>query len=806
MRLKIYNFFVNRIDGITYRYHKVHDNSQGVRRVLSYLYLIWLNMSYYCFFCRFLKKRPEVEYYEVKQLNVKGSESHSYRQVNQNLNVESYVQILSGYDVISFDVFDTLIFRPFSLPTDVFYLIGEQMGIMNFRNIRIWAELDARMKCNAKNGHMEIGLRDIWENLAEDVGCDSEQGIQIEIETELALCYANPFMLDVWQRLQEMGKRIIIVSDMYLPEACITKMIESAGFKGAEKTYVSCEYQKNKASGSLYELVIDELIPSFAEKHSVDHGHSEAERNSFRIIHIGDNPRSDDAMAKKAGWDTLPYPNVNKNVILNRAFDMSFLVGSGYRALISNHLYNGLADYSMEYEYGYIYGGLFVVGYCSFIHGYCHKCGIDRILFLSRDGDMLQKVYDRMFPGEDTMYVYWSRKAATKLMADQDKHDFFRRFIYHKVNQDYSIREILQGMELEFLADQLEDWKKIWLERRIREENDSKHFALIQLEKDIEQKKNAQKSFDESAYRSKYLSLIEKKFSVEELEKARKKDFVDLMSEDELTDKNGFLLRRFIEAKWDQVLSYYISQQEAACRYYREKLSNCNHAAAVDIGWAGSGALALSYLTEHVWRIPCEITGIIAGTNTPYNAEPDATESFLQSGKLVAYLYSHSHNRDLLKKHDPNKDYNVFWELLLSSPTPKFEGFYMTEIDTIDSTDAERILHSCKSASTFGSGKEIKVNKEQKIEKRIIQKEVLSGKDEIYLRFGKYDENLPGIRDIQQGILDFADQYLEHFKQFPYMMNISGRDAYAPMLLAAGHHEKYLRAIEKKFDLEINVN
>ena len=28
----------------------------------------------------------------------------------------------------------------------------------------------------------------------------------------------------------------------------------------------------------------------------------------------------------------------------------------------------------------------------------------------------------------------------------------------------------------------------------------------------------------------------------------------------------------------------------------------------------------------------------------------------------------------------------------------------------------------------------------------------------------------------------------------------------APMLVAASHNEKYLKAIEKKFDLEINVN
>ena len=38
------------------------------------------------------------------------------------------------------------------------------------------------------------------------------------------------------------------------------------------------------------------------------------------------------------------------------------------------------------------------------------------------------------------------------------------------------------------------------------------------------------------------------------------------------------------------------------------------------------------------------------------------------------------------------------------------------------------------------------------------------------------------------------------------MFRISGRDAYAPMLIAASYKEKYLKAIERKFALEINVD
>ena len=704
MKQKIYYSLVNKKQGISYRYHRYHDGAYGVKKAISWLYLIWMNFAYYILFCHFLGRVPEMDFYEEKNVDSQDSETCNYIEKNKELSVHKYVEQLNSYDVVSFDIFDTLILRPVSQPTDVFYLIGEKLGISNFKNIRVWAESDARLKCYQKQKHMEISLRDIWLNLQEDVGRLAEGGMQVEIDTELSVCYANPFMLEVWKELIKRNKKIIVVSDMYLPASVLERMLQKNGFTGYEKVYVSCEYKKNKASGTLFKLVNKD----YADK---------------SIIHVGDNPHSDNEMAKKNGFATCLYPNVNHNMLLYRPYDMSYLVGGAYRGIVSNRIYNGLYSYSMEYEYGYIYGGLFVLGYCHFIHDYCKKNDIDKVLFLSRDGDTIKKVYEKMYPDDSTEYVYWSRKAATVLMANEDKHDYFRRFIYHKINQKYTISDILKSMQLEFLLDELSDWKEIWLEKE--------------------------------------------KMLITDYEKSQ---FVDLKPEDELTDKNGYLLRRFIEGKWELVTTFYREQQTAAKKYYQMALSDSAKAIAVDIGWAGSGALALSHLVEKVWKIPCEITGLIAGTNTIYNAEPDASEPFLQSGKLVSYLYSQNHNRDLLKKHDPNKDYNVFWELLLSSPTPQFEGFH--------------------------SGYIVRESKEDRYMTDF----------DITLYFGKYDANQGGIKEIQKGIMDFADDYVEHFKDFPYMFDISGRDAYAPMLVAASNNEKYLKAIEKKFDLEINVN
>lgn len=666
MKTKCYNFLVNRQPGISKRYHQFHDGSHGIKKMVSWAYLLWLNFAYYVLCMHFLGKMVEVSIYEDKKLLCNQSESSlAQEQIGTS---ETFTEQLSDYDVVSFDIFDTLIFRPFSEPADLFFFLGEKLDVMNFKELRQRMEKKAREQCRLEKGNYEVTLEDIWHQMELETGISAETGMQAEMELEKKFCYANPFMLEVFRKLQERGKKIIIVSDMYLPKNVLEDILKTNGFYGFEKMYVSCEYGKSKAGGTLFGLVRKEYPGS--------------------MVHVGDNFHSDVIMAKKSGLAVLHYPNGNQQGKKYRSWDMSPIIGGAYRGLVNNYLYAGYRKLSMEQEYGFIYGGLFVTGYCAFIHEYCRKNQVERILFLSRDGDILKQAYEILYPEEQTEYAYCSRRVATRLMAGEDKYDFYCRFLYHKVNHGISLEKILTSMELPDLLD--------------------------------------------------------------ELPKQLNKSTV-------LSSGNVERVRKFLDANWSRVLSCYAEEQKAAKEYYKALLGDCKKAVAVDIGWAGSGAIALNHLAQKVWDLSCEIVGLIAGTNTVYNVEPNAGETFLQSQKLVAYLYSQSFNRDLMKKHNPNRNYNIYWELLLASPTPQFRGFCIGDNNPWD------------------------------------------------LVFETPDDNLEGIRDIQKGILMFVKEYRNHFADIPYMFNISGRDAYAPMLVAASKNEKYLKEITKRFAVEKNV-
>jgi HAD superfamily hydrolase (TIGR01549 family) len=664
--MKLYQLLVNKHVGIGQRYHMVHDNAVFFGRIWSWMYLIILNFAYTFLFCRFLDEPVSTPVYEEKRLNIGKSESKKF------LSEDQMVRELQKYDVISFDIFDTLIYRPFSNPTDLFYLIGIELEYMDFTRVRSEAEGAVRWKKYKKEESFEVTLDEIWDEVALRTGLDSKIGAETEIRYETEMCYANPDMLKVYKRLKALGKKIIYTSDMYLPAEVLLEILQKNGYE-KEQLFLSCEENRNKGSGELFALVKKTLGANLT------------------YIHIGDNEHSDVKRAKRAGFATYPVVNPNKNSLLFRAHDLSPIIGGAYRGIVNNRLNNGFWEYGRYYEYGFIYGGLFILGYCSFIHEYCMNHGIDKLLFLARDGEIIKKIYDKMYPEAVTEYVYSSRIATCKLIAGYDKNEFVKKMVYHKVNQGYTFEKVLKSMELEKLISTLNSSGKME--------------------------------------------------STDKLTSDNVKDFVE-----------------FLDKYWDFILDIYRPQRDAAGKYFGEIIKPAEKIGVVDIGWAGTGAIALRTLVKKEWSIDADIISIVAGTNTVTNAEPYMSEGFLQKGTMVSYLYSSADNRDLWKKHNPSQGYNLFFELLTSSDKPSFKGFYPDE-----ETKGYR------------------------------------------LEFLEKEKNPEGILEIQKGIEDFVDDYRKSFGKYDYMFRISGRDAYAPMMVAASHNAKYLNALYKDFELKMEV-
>lgn len=661
----LYYLLVNRVPVISFKYQAYRRKTRGLKRVLAWAYLAKLNLQYYI-----LKDKSAVNeelLYKTKKLYLKGSESS----LSIKESPAELAKKLSAYDVISFDVFDTLIFRPFSDPTDIFYFVGKELEYLDFKNIRVNVEKELRVEKKNVQGTSEISLNEIWIKIEALTGIPKEIGKEIEWNCEKEFCFANPYMLEVWRELQKLNCTCIVVSDMYLSQENICTLLKLNKFENLKKCFVSNEYGCSKAEGTLYSLV------------------KETMGRDKSYIHIGDNIVSDKKNAEKYGFKTECYPNINEIGMQYRTEDMSAITGTVYRGIVNAHIHNGMYLYSRSYEYGFIYGGLFVLGYCEWIHQYVKQNNIDKILFLARDGDVLSKVYTTLYPESkksiDFEYVYWSRMAATKMSADYFKYDFFRRFLTHKINQGYTLQQIFASMDLEELFPEF---------------------------------------LDNVRNRGKYAA-----------------DSI-------LREKEAEDIQNYLNLHWKKVLNIYSEQVDEGKKYFEKILDGVRNVVAVDVGWAGSGAVTLNHMVNHVWKLNCKITGLIAGSNSFFSQEQDASEPLLYSGKLVSYMFSQEHNRDIWKLHNPNQGHNIIVELLLASEERSFRGFY---------------------------------SKGPEFSKRT---------DEI------------NAAEVQKGILDFVSLYL---KRMGSVSHISGRDAYAPikLLIENGAYLKQVIASEHvKMNLE----
>lgn len=190
--------------------------------------------------------------------------------------------------LLSLDIFDTLLFRACDHPTDVFLktavrahasgALKRSVSPHEFRAIRGTAERRARDRQRRLYGHDEITLRDIYAELPAHLGCP-EEILQAELATEAETCYLNPNVASLLRSGKAAGKRVALLSDMYLSSRQLLTLLEAAGLRRSEidVLLVSGEEQRNKSTGRLFERLL-ELYPDLQRE---------------AIVHIGDNERAD---------------------------------------------------------------------------------------------------------------------------------------------------------------------------------------------------------------------------------------------------------------------------------------------------------------------------------------------------------------------------------------------------------------------------------------------------------------------------------------------------------------------------------
>ena len=334
--------------------------------------------------------------------------------------------------VISFDIFETLIVRLYEKPTDLFRHLESAKDVNGFADSRIAGEKAARQKA-LEQGMEEVTLSQIYD----EIHVSYRQVMDEELKLELLMCRANPEMQEVYNYCINKGKRVVIVSDMYLPVDTVKAVLEKNGYIKYEKLYLSSEVGKQKATGSLYKYVVDDLKSDPSE-----------------ILHIGDHFFTDVEKAEELGLKTFHYLPISFSYgsmtngaffgTLNR-YSVTSVVPSILQGMISLHNANS-PDEEYWRNFGYKYIGILSVGYAKWLYEEFNKQGIKKAYFMLRDGYIFKKVFEQLYPEFETHEIYGSRSMF--MLAGMSEYEDLKKYVPKPFWQGLTFRRFMEWLNV----------------------------------------------------------------------------------------------------------------------------------------------------------------------------------------------------------------------------------------------------------------------------------------------------------------------------------------------------------------------
>lgn len=337
-------------------------------------------------------------------------------------------------NLLSLDIFDTLLWRKMPLPADLFLLLGKELKADGwlidavtaecFAELRVLAERIVRAKKALKQGTKtaEINLHEIYWNCAgifnkisiEQMAkglkgiineSDVDDLVAMEVALEKRLVVFDFNIIALIQHAHLKGVRIALISDTYFERGHIDDLLESAETSSnikplsmIEEIFISCEYGCGKKEG-LFSTMSDTLqVPP------------------KRILHIGDNFKSDIEPAEKSGMKTLFFPKHDPALV--EVLDMEWADPNYHNADRMKLLDSQQGDFGitalrakLEYDvalqklqpqdafywkYGATVLGPVLAGFVHWIYARCQALGHSKVYCLMREGRLYANLLKQM--------------------------------------------------------------------------------------------------------------------------------------------------------------------------------------------------------------------------------------------------------------------------------------------------------------------------------------------------------------------------------------------------------------------------
>lgn len=305
-------------------------------------------------------------------------------------------------DVISFDCFNTLITRQLFSRYDLFELLYNklsltEMSLKEFVNQRIKSEKSTAIG-------LAPNLKKIYEDCVFFSGIDFAEE---EFKIDKSVIIRREELVEVLNYCINKGKEAIVVTDTYYSEKQIKSILNDNSIYGIKKIYASSEYTRGKDTG-----LFDIVKKDYPKK---------------KILHIGDDYLSDYKSAIKSGINSYKIyscedlfygTNFMPDVEPDMELDSKIKIG----LFISNIFNNPFVFERLEKDIciqnnktiGYSFCAPLIMDFVKWFEEKTRECNDCQIWLSARDGYLIKKIYEILYPNRKTHYVLTSRTAAIR--------------------------------------------------------------------------------------------------------------------------------------------------------------------------------------------------------------------------------------------------------------------------------------------------------------------------------------------------------------------------------------------------------
>lgn len=339
--------------------------------------------------------------------------------VGQLDKLANYKALIDNAEIVSFDIFDTLVTREMAQPEVVFDIAeyhhtANEAGILSLFQERMKT---AGKVLGSKKGKVDdISVDEIYQHMP--LYRDSK----VEKQAEIDSCIEHPIGKDLYEYVLQQGKQVYITSDMYLDRDTVEQILIKNGYAKWDEFFLSSERGKKKDTGKLFEEV-----KKTAQK---------AGAKTKQIIHIGDNWIGDVKCARQAGLNAVRfspiYESGSKMIELNpqqkQSLSQMGRIWDSFSTQATRLWAQKNPQLASDFytKLGFELTGPLAAMMAMHTKKLADEQGIEKIVFMARDGRIIKKAFDTLYKTEleqgkyQSQYLHLSRATVVGATFEQE--------------------------------------------------------------------------------------------------------------------------------------------------------------------------------------------------------------------------------------------------------------------------------------------------------------------------------------------------------------------------------------------------